>query len=123
MALIAFSNSVKLLWPEGLMIAVAVLYLIGVNFLVLNAPVSSTRVRLVSFVGFLATASVVLRGSSPSLYTIIAIPVIPAPFTFGVLIFRPILIAKWTRLRVYLTLCVVISALAWTIQFIWLLTR
>jgi len=105
------------------MIAVPLLYLIGTKFLALTSPISSTRVRLLSFVGFLGTASVVLLGTMPSLYTIIAIPMIAAPFSFGVLIFRPNFIAKWTGWRVYLTVCVVISALAWTIQFNWLLTR
>jgi len=121
--MIAFSNSVTLLWPEGLMISVAVLYLIGMKFLALNSPINSTRLQLLSFVGLLATASVVLLVSTPSYYTIFAIPVIPAPFAFGVLIFRPLLIVKSTGLRVYLTGCVVISALAWTMQFIWLFTR
>src|SRR5258708_29258428 len=119
MAMIAFSNSVKLLWPQGLLIVVPALYLVDMKFLDLNAAISSSGVRLLSFVGFLSTASVVLLGSMPGLYTIIAIPVIPAPFNFGLLVFRPNLIANWTRLRVYLTVCVVMSALAWTIQFIW----
>ncbi len=105
------------------MIAVPLLYLMGMRFLALNSPITSTRLQLLSFVGLLATASVVLLVSTPSYYTIIAIPMIPAPFSFGVLIFRPNFIAKWTRWRVYLTACVVMSALAWTIQFIWLLTR
>jgi hypothetical protein len=123
MALVAFSNSITLLWPEGLMIAVAVLYLIGMKSLALDSPINSTRVRLLSIVGILATASGVLLVSMPSYYTILAIPVIPAPFAFGVLIFRPTLILKWTRLRVYLTVCVVVSALAWATQFVWLFTR
>src|SRR6267154_3751863 len=117
MAISAFSNSVTLLLPEGLMISVAVLYLIGMKFLALNSPINSTRLQLLSFVGFLATASVVLLVSMPSYYTIFAIPVLPAPFVFGVLIFRPLFIVKSTGLRVYLTGCVVISALAWTMQF------
>src|SRR5437660_8003230 len=53
MAMIAFFNSVKQLWPEGLLVAVPVLYLVGMKFLALNAPISSTRVRLLSFVGLL----------------------------------------------------------------------
>jgi hypothetical protein len=121
--MIAFSNSVTMLWPEGLMIAVAVLYLIGMKFLALNSPINSTRVRLLAVVGLFATASLVLLGTGLNLYTIFAIPVIPAPFAFGVLFFRPTHIEESGKLRVYLTVCVVISALAWTTQFVWLFTR
>ncbi len=85
MAPIAFTNSAKLLWPEGLMIAVPLLY-----------------------------AELIYDHCDP---------MIAAPFSFGVLILRPNFIAKWTRWRAYLTVCVAMSALAWTIQFIWLLTR
>jgi len=121
--MVALANSVTLLWPEGLMIAVAVLYLTGMKFLALNSPFNSTRVRLLALVGLFATASLVLLGTRPNLYAIFAIPVIPAPFAFGVLIFRPSRLAERARLRVYLTVCVVTSALAWTIQFVWLFTR
>ena len=123
MTMIASSNSVRLLWPEGLMIALAVSYLIGTKILGQDATARPNRVRWLSLVGFLSTASVVLLGSMPSYYTIIAIPVIPAPFAFGTLIFRPRLLVRWARLHAYLTTCVVISALAWMTQFVWLLTR
>ncbi len=105
------------------MIMLAVSYLIGTKLLGQYRPSRPSGVRVLSFVGFLSTASVVLMGSMPSYYTIIAIPVIPAPFAFGTLIFRPSLIVRWTRLGTYLTICVVISALAWTTQLVWLLTR
>ncbi len=105
------------------MIALALSYLIGTRILGQDAPTRPKGVRLLSLVGFLSTASMVLLGSMPSYYTIIAIPVIPAPFAFGTLIVRPSLIVRWARLRTYLTTCVVISALASIMQFVWLLTR
>jgi hypothetical protein len=123
MPLIAFSNPIWLMWPEGLMIAAAVIYLSGIKTLAPDGPSSSTRVRLLAFVGLFATASLVLLGTRPNLYTIIAIPVIPAPFAFGVLLVRPRRILKWTKMRIYLTVCVIASALSWTVQIIWLLTR
>jgi hypothetical protein len=105
------------------MIAVAMLYLIGMKSLAVNSPINSARVRLLAVVGLFSTVSLVLLGTGPNLYTIFAVPVIPAPFAFGVLIFRPTRIAEWARLRIYLTICVVVSALAWATQFVWLLTR
>jgi len=110
MALIAFSNSIWLMWPEGLMIIPAVIYLIGIEASTLDDPSNSTRIRLLAFVGFFATASLVLLGTKQNLYTIIAIPVIPAPFAFGVLIIRPRRMLMWTKIRIYLTACVVASA-------------
>jgi hypothetical protein len=123
MALIAFSNSIWLMWPEGLMVAAAVIYLSGIKSFTLDGPSSSTRVRLMAFIGLFTTASLLLLGTRPNLYTIIAIPVIPAPFVFGILILRPRRILNWTKIRIYLTVCVVASALCWTTQIIWLLTR
>jgi hypothetical protein len=119
-----FSNSLKLPWPEGLMVAIAVAFLVGMKIVVVDDfSVNPIYVRMLSFVGVLATSSLVLLGIWPSLYTILAVPVVPAPFAFVFLIFRPSLISKWRRMRLYLTVCVVISACAWTIQFIWLSTR
>ena len=100
MALIAFSNSIWLMWPEGLMVAAAVIYLSGIKSLTLDGPTSSTRVRLIALLGLFTSASLVLLGTRPNLYTIIAIPVIPAPFAFGILIFRPRRILNWTKIRI-----------------------
>jgi len=123
MALNAFSNPIWTLWPEGLMMASAIIYLSGAKTWAPDVSISPARVRLLSFVGLFLTGSTVLLGIVPSYYTIVAIPLIPAPFAFGVLVFRPRLIPQWRRLRVYLTICVVISGLAWTVQFMWLFTR
>lgn len=122
MALIAFSNPPWLLWPEGLMIAVGLTYLGGVR-LAQDGPGSTIRVRVLSMVGLVATASAVLLGGTPSLYTIVAIPVLPAPFVFGALVFQPARFQKWTTLRMYLTVSVAVSVLVWTTQLIWLATR
>jgi len=107
------------------MIAIAVAFLVGMKILVADDfSVNPIYVRMLSFVGVLATSSLVLLGIIwPSLYTILAAPVVPAPFAFVFLIFRPSLISKWRGMRLYLTVCVVTSAVAWTIQFIWLFTR
>ena len=117
------SNPVWLMWPEALMVMPAVIYLVGLNRLKLDSANCWTPMRLMAFVGLLATASLVLLGVRPSLYTIVAIPALPAPFAFGVLVFRPRRILNWQKIRVYLTICVVASALCWVTQIIWLLTR
>ena len=57
------------------------------------------------------------------MYTIVAIPAIPAPFVFGALIVYPSLVINWTKTRTYLNACVVASGLCWAAQVIWLLTR
>lgn len=121
--MIILSNPIWLMWPEALMAMPAVIYLVGLNTLKLDSANSWIPVRLMAFVGLLATASLVLLGVRPSLYTIIAIPALPAPLAFGVLILRPQRILKWPKIRVYLTVCVVASALCWVTQIIWLLTR
>ena len=119
----ALSYPIRLLWPEGLMVTAAAIYLGAVQTLAIDAPGRSARVRMLSSVGLFVTGCTVLLGSMPSLYTIIAIPLIPAPFAFGVLIYKPGRISQWNRLRIYLTISVVISALAWATQFVWLATR
>lgn len=123
MVLIAFSNPIWTLWPEGLMITAAIIYLSGTNIWAPDVSVSPTRIRLLSFVGLFVTGSTVLLGIVPSYYTIIAIPLIPAALVFGVLVFRPQLIQKWHWLRVYLKISVIISGLAWTVQLLWLFAR
>ena len=117
------SNPIWLLWPEGLMVIAAAIYLGAVKTLAIDAPGRSARVRMLSSVGLFVTGCTVLLGSMPSLYTIIAIPLVPAPFAFGALIYKPGLISQWKRFRIYLTISVVISALAWTTQIVWLATR
>ena len=103
--------------------ASAIIYLSSARTWASDIPISPARVRLLSFIGLLVTGSTVLLGSVPSYYPIVAIPLIPAAFAFGILVFRPQLFPQWRRLRPYLTICVVISGLTWTVQFMWLFTR
>lgn len=123
MALEILSNPIWLMWPELLMVAAAAIYLSATKNLRSNGPGMSSRVRLAAAAGSFSTASLVLLGIRPSLYTIIAIPVIPAPFVFAALIFRPTLVMKWTKTTVYLNVSVVASGLCWVAQVIWLMTR
>lgn len=82
---------------------------------------SSIQIRLLSIGGLLVTAGMILLGGVyPSYFTIIAILVLPAPFAFGALIFRPGLAAKWPKLGIYLAACVAVSAASWLAEFIWL---
>ena len=121
--LIALSNPLWKMWPEALMIAIAIGYSAGLKVLTRDGPSSSAHVRLLSSIGLISTASLLLLGIMPNLYTIVAIPVIPAPFAFAALILRPERIEKWTKTRIYLAVCVAASALCWTIQLTWLSTR
>jgi hypothetical protein len=117
------SNSILLMWPEALMVAAAVLYLIADRKLKSDEPGAVGGVRVVASIGLFSTSSLILLGTRPNLFTIIAIPVIPAPFVFGTLLVSPKRIVQWTKTKVYLDACVITSALCWTAQAIWLLTR
>lgn len=65
------------------MVAIAVTFLVGMKIVVVDdISVNPIYVRMLSFVGVLATTSLVLLGIWPSLYTILAVPVVPAPFAF-----------------------------------------
>jgi hypothetical protein len=81
----------------------------------------SAQVRLISVGGLLLTAAMILLGGIyPSYFTIVAIPVLPAPFAFGALMFRPELASKWPKMGIYLAACVAISAISWLAEFVWL---
>ena len=109
----------RLLWPEGLLITAAVIYLLGIRATATDSPTISTRIRLLSFVGLCITGALIFLGLISPYYAIIAIPAIPAPFFFGILIFRPNLVSKRPKLRPYLTLCVAASALTSVFQLFW----
>jgi|SRR5277367_5271566 len=105
---------------EGIVLCAAVIFFCFPAAIVAPSPTTSTRVRLLSFTGVVVTAPlIVLGGVWPSYYTILAILAAPAPFLFLALIFRPVLIEKWPRLRFYLLSCVAASALAWAFQLLW----
>jgi len=82
---------------------------------------SFTHVRLLSLGGLLITVAMVVLGAIwPSYFTIVAIPVTPAPLTFGAFLFRPELASKWPKVCVYLAVCVAISAASLLVEFVWL---
>ena len=120
MIMVRYANSPLLLWPEILMIALGVSYLVASNFVSFKGA-AADRVRALSFVGFLNTASAVLLVSNPSYYSLITIPIIPGLFIFVALIFKPSLAEKWTNIKGYLTICAVLSTLVWGAQFLRLL--
>jgi hypothetical protein len=86
----------------------------------LNPSRSLMHVRLLSIGGLFVTAGMMLLAVYPGLFTIIAIPVLPAPIAFGALIFRPELASKWPKMVIYLAACVAVSAASWLGEFIWL---
>lgn len=101
-------------------IAVAAVYLRGVSSGGLGPSSTTARQRLLAILGFVATLGLIfLGGIWPSVYTLVAIPALPAPFIFAAAIVRPTLTARSPRLRIYLTLCAVASALAWAVQIWW----
>src|SRR5215469_7002021 len=99
---IILSNPIWLVWPEALMVALAVIYLTSTKWLASSDPPVMSRVRVMAIVGLLSSASLVLLGTRPNLFTIVAIPVIPAPFLFAALILSPRRITDWAKTRVYL---------------------
>jgi hypothetical protein len=82
---------------------------------------NSLQVRLLSLGGLLITAAMILLGGIyPSYFTIIAIPVIPAPIAFGALIFRPELASKWHKTGIYLVVSILVSLACWLTELAWL---
>src|SRR5437868_466806 len=112
-----------LLWPELLMATLAIFYILGLKALERNGPISAAKTRLLALIGLVSAGSTVLLGLTPSYYTIVAIPLIPAPFLFGALVVQPRLLFKWARLRGYLTMAEAVSCLTWITQALWLYTR
>ena len=104
-----------------IVIAVSAAYLLGALIGGLGPRNTAPRQRLLAVTGFVATLGlIVLGGIWPSLYTLLAIPALPAPFILAGAIARPTLASSRPKLRVYLTLCVVASVLAWAYQLWWL---
>jgi hypothetical protein len=107
-------------WPEVLAVVVASVYLWGISNGGLGPASTVARQRLLAVLGFVATAELIfLGGIWPSAITLVAIPALPAPFIFAGTIARPALASGRPKLRIYLTLCVVASALAWAFQIWW----
>jgi hypothetical protein len=110
-----------MLWPEGLAIGAGATYIIGAKTIALRGTTNWARMRMLSFLGLLPCAYIFYLGLWPSIYSIAAVFVIPAPFAFAVLIFRPALISNWPRLRIYVGVCVALSSLCALSEALWLL--
>jgi hypothetical protein len=82
---------------------------------------ATLRQRILSLLGCLVSVALILLGAYPGIYTIVAIPVIPAPIIFAVGILRPNFLSRRPSLRAYLTICVIASALCWVFELWWLL--
>jgi hypothetical protein len=80
----------------------------------------AVRTRLISLVGLLVTAAMIYLGIWPSLYTLIALPLLPCPFIFAAAIVRPALLANSPKLRIYLLACVSVSIITLVGDQIWL---
>jgi hypothetical protein len=115
--------SISQLWPEGISIIVAAIYLVGMANLAKDFNAASKRIRLLSFIGLCATSALIFLGLISPYYGIIAIPAIPAPILFVIAIFRPTLISNGPKLRIYLAVCVSASALASGFQLFWDILR
>ena len=103
--------SIRSLWPKGVAILAACLYLVCTRT-ALSIPLSvSWRVRALSFTGLLSTTYLIYLGIWPSYFSICAVIAIPAVFAFMILVFRPLLIARWQRISTYQAVCVALSLL------------
>jgi len=81
------------------------------------------QTRLLSLVGFLVTVYMIFLGSLyPGLFSIVAIPIIPAPFVLGAAIFRPALLEKSPKLRGYLIACTAVSFACGAFDLAWLMS-
>ena len=107
---------------EGLVVLTCVLYLWGMPGIG-TSPNLHMRTRLLSFLGLCATGSLVFIGLLSPYYGVVAFLAIPAPIVFLTMAFRPALMWKRPKLRLYLHICVVASALVWVFQIFWQLWK
>jgi hypothetical protein len=102
----------------ALVILASAIYVVGV--LKRQEQTSETRLRVLSGVGFVATAAgIFLGGIWPSYYTLVAIVVLPAPSVSAFAAIRPRAVWKREKLRMYLNFCVLASGLIWAYQVHW----
>jgi len=57
----------------------------------------------------------------PSLYTLIALVILPAPLIFAGAMMRPLALAKSPKIRAYLLICVCISIIGLVDELVWLI--
>jgi hypothetical protein len=108
-----------LLWPEGLMAGIALVYVAGMATTTMNSAGALTRARILSLAGLIATAGLIFLGLLSPYYGIVALLAIPAPIIFVTAIFRPTVISQKPKLRMYLMFCVVAAAGVWVFQMFW----
>jgi hypothetical protein len=92
-----------------------------------ETPVSTVRIagavrtRALFAGGAVLTSSLVYLGAIwPSAYTLVAIPVVPAPFLFLYATFRPPFAFSRPRLMRYLCVASALSVLTWLFEVWWL---
>ncbi len=79
--------------------------------------------RLAFFAGLLVTLALIGLGAFwPSLFSLFALIVLPAPIIFLVGVFKPRVISDRPKLRVYLWICVALSVASWVAEIAWLAT-
>lgn len=106
---------------HSLVIAASLVYFWGILGWKNIAP--AIRFRLLSILGLFATAALMLLAIWPDIYSVPAIMSLPALFVFAVAVFWPAPIWKRFKLKIYLSLCVLVSGLSWISQICWELRR
>ncbi|HXT12769.1 MAG TPA: hypothetical protein VN873_14500 [Candidatus Angelobacter sp.] len=82
------------------------------------------KTRAFSALGLIATATLIVLGAIwPSFFSILAILVVPAPFIFGLLLFRPKLFDSHMVMRAYSIGSVAVSMVALTTQLTWIILK
>jgi len=100
-----------------LVIAASLVYLWGtLDWKSINPTV---RLRLLSLLGLLATAALMLLAIWPDAYSLPALISLPGLFVFAAALFRPTAIWQRSRLRIYLNLCAMASGICWVFQIYW----
>ena len=80
--------------------------------------------RLAFVGGLVVTLALVGLGAVwPSLFSLFALVALPSTVIFLVGAFRPALIARRPKLRLYLWLCVALSIISWIVEVAWLVTQ
>jgi hypothetical protein len=121
MDLLAHIRAIRfhLLWPEGLMVVFALIYVAGMATTTMNSAGALVRTRLLSLAGLIATGGLIFLGLLSPYYGIVALLAIPAPVIFATSILRPTVLSQRPRLRMYLMFCVLAAASVWVFQMIW----
>ena len=84
-------------------------------------PPAHWRVRGWSLAGALLISTVIWLGVIwPSIFTLVALFIAPAPFLFLTGVFWPRFYEGKTRIRPYLRVCLLLSAACWLLELGWL---